>query len=245
MLGVLFYNRGQNKSALEIFEKIRNKNQKSIMANYWMAQSYLSLGDRNKAIDALKYTLETAPRFFPALYALGELNMLMGRPEIAKTYYLRAKSVKKNAGVLLKIGLIYEKAKQYSQAEKAYQDFINGYPDLFFGYNQLAWMYASRGINLDKAMKLARKADKLQPGNAAILDTLGWIHYQKKELDKALESIEKVNRITPNSPVILYHLGAIHLAKGDHRKGKGYIEKALSISGDFEGADEARKAIGR
>jgi len=244
-LGIIYYYRNLHQQALIEFNKALKLNQSSILSNYWAAQSYLKQGDRAKALTHLNQATQHAPNFFSALYAIGELNFLLNKPETAKQFYTRAVAVKKDAGLFLKLGLLNEKTQQYDEAALEYRKLIKEFPDLFLGYNQLAWLYAKRGIQLNEAMKLAQKANKLQPGNSSILDTIGWIHYQKKQLDKALENTSKANRIRAKQPDILYHLGAIYNAKGNKKMAKKFLEQALSISADFEGSKEALRLLGR
>ena len=45
--------------------------------------------------------------------------------------------------------------------------------------NNLAWMYAETGENLDMALQLAQAAARRLPNIPAIQDTLGWIHHKK------------------------------------------------------------------
>ena len=56
--------------------------------------------------------------------------------------------------------------------------------------NFLGYSYADRGIELDKAEEMIRKALTIKPQDGYILDSLGWVLYQKKQYKKArLQSI--------------------------------------------------------
>jgi len=44
--------------------------------------------------------------------------------------------------------------------------------------NYLGYMWAERGVNLPKARELIEKAVKLEPKNAAYLDSLAWVIYK-------------------------------------------------------------------
>ena len=65
------------------------------------------------------------------------------------------------------------------------QKVIDFNPKWFVGYNQIAWNYTKRGIQLEKALGKAQKAYDLAPDNGEVNDTLGWIYYRKKEYKKA------------------------------------------------------------
>lgn len=242
-MGTLYFFRNLHELALSEFNKALEQNRDSILANYWAAQIYLKKRKRQEALECYQKTIKNAPKFFTALYAIGELNFLLGNATIAEEYYNRALSVKKDAGIYLKLGLLYEKAKAYEKAEKAYQEMIKVSPKFYVGYNQLAWLYAKRGVKLDKATSMVKKADELMPGNASILDTKGWIQYHKQNYEKSLENLKQSNKIKPNNPTVLYHLGAVFHSMGNSSEARKHLEKALEISSDFEDAEEARKLL--
>jgi tetratricopeptide (TPR) repeat protein len=56
--------------------------------------------------------------------------------------------------------------------------------------NNLAWIYATQGKNLDRAMELAQHALQLNPGSPAVLDTIGVIQIRKREYTQAISSFQ-------------------------------------------------------
>ena len=242
-LGMVYILRDFYNPALEEFTSALDVNADSILSNYFIAQVYLKQGDRKKSILHLEKALEQAPDFFTALYSVAELNFLMGNPAQALDFYLRALEVHKDPGILLKVALYYENAGQLKEAEKYYEDLINEVPELYVGYNQLAWFYAKQGKNLEKALDLARKANVLMPGNASILDTLGWIHYHNQQYDKALEYLEHSEKVIPKNPTVLFHIGLTYFALGENNKSYAYLEKALELNDQFEGAEKAKEIL--
>ena len=70
---------------------------------------------------------------------------------------------------------------------------------------------------------------KSEPGNPAILDSMAWALYRRKEYGKALEYIGKALAASPSpvDPVILDHAGDIHSALGDRKKAAEFWRRAL------------------
>ena len=56
--------------------------------------------------------------------------------------------------------------------------------------NNLAWIYAIQGRNLDRALQLAQHALELNPGNPQILDTLGVIQIEHRQFTQAIASFQ-------------------------------------------------------
>ena len=240
-MGLLYYFKNQYGPAMFEFQKALKINKKSVLSNYWAAQTLLETGKRKEATALFKTAVKTAPNFFSALYATGELSLMAGDTETAVNYYIKALRVKKDPGILVKLGLLNEQSKNLKKAAEYYEELIQHFPGLFIGYNQLAWLYARQGIELDMAMELARKADKLQPGNASVLDTIAWICFQNKEYEKAIEILKKATAIGADNPSILYHLGVVYNSLDKNDMAKIYLKKALDISTNFDEFKDAQK----
>lgn len=243
-LGVLLYLKKYYTPALAEFDKALMHNRTSVLSNYWKALTLASTGNRPQALTFYEKATVTAPRFFAALYAAGE-NTIAATGDLKKAliFYDRASQVKTDPGVILKIGLINERLKNNTAAEKAYQSLIKFYPDLFIGYNQLAWLLARQDSQLDKALSLAEKANQLHPGNASILDTLGWIHYKKKNFSQSAQILEKARAAGPQNPSIYYHLGVVYDAMNQKTKATIRLRNALQLPGNFEEKPKAQALL--
>lgn len=239
-LGLLYYFKNHHDHALLEFKKAVKINNLSILSNYWAGQALLLTGKRKEAEIFFETAIKNAPNFFVALYTIGELSFMAGDSKKAENYYKKALLVKKDPGILVKLGLLNEKSKEFEKAGEYYEELIKYFPELFIGYNQLAWLYTRQGIELNKAMTLAKKADTLQPGNAGILDTIGWIYFQNKNYKTALVKLTKANKTGPANPSILYHLGAVHNELKEYDSAKKYLKEALRISKNFDEAKEAQ-----
>jgi tetratricopeptide (TPR) repeat protein len=68
--------------------------------------------------------------------------------------------------------------------------------------NQLAWFYARCHRRLDEALKLATEAVEGEPTNAAYIDTLAEVNFQRGDADKAVEIERKALLNDPGAPEI-------------------------------------------
>lgn len=243
-MGINYYFNSYFEQAGLEFEKAIKLNPQSVMANYWRAQVHLKSAQRDQAVKNLRKSLSAAPNFFTALYSIAELSVLARNDNSAIQYYERALKVSENTAIVLKLGILHEKSKEYGSAESYYKRLIKLSPQWYLGYSQLAWLYAKQGIKLEQALNLANKADKILPNNKSITDTIGWIHYHRKDYGLSLELCQKANNLQPDDPTVLYHIGAIYFAKGEKSSGKPYLERALKVSGQFDGIEATKKLLG-
>jgi tetratricopeptide (TPR) repeat protein len=107
--------------------------------------------------------------------------------------------------------------------------------------NDLAWLLAEKGEDLDAALGLAQAARRLDP-SADVLDTLGWVNLKRGESQEAVKAFEQALEKRPDSPSIRYHLGiALHQA-GDESRAREMFQAALA-TGAFPEADAARREL--
>ncbi|MFC1505390.1 tetratricopeptide repeat protein, partial [Thermodesulfobacteriota bacterium] len=143
------------------------------------------------------------------------------------------------------LGTIHDMQKRYDLSEKHYRAAIEINPDFAPAANNLAYLLSTQDKNIDEAMMLARKAKEKLPNDPNVMDTLGWIYYKKGLYGNAVgeftDSLEKI----PDNPIVQYHLGMAYYKKGDKGKAKDALERALSLDGKFDGADEARGVLAK
>jgi tetratricopeptide (TPR) repeat protein len=243
-LGMLYYLKNFYPASLSAFNEALAINSDSFLANYFAANANVRVNNKSSVNKYLKRSLDQAPGFFPANYMLAEAYLQSRDIDSAIKYYQAAADSKADGGVLIKLGLLYEQKKRKKDAVAAYKKFIEHYADNFIGYNQLAWMYARDGEQLDEALKLAKKADELQPGNASVNDTLGWIYFQKNEYLEAKRHLSIANKVSKgNDADVLYHLASLEFAMGKSASAKTLVEKALGSSTNFESISQAKELL--
>ncbi len=128
------------------------------------------------------------------------------------------------------LGSTYERIHKYEEAEKYFRKCLALSPAFSEGLNYLGYMWAERGVNLPEARQMIEKAVKLEPKNAAFLDSLGWVLFK---LDKSKEALPHMLKALENSEepdsTLYDHLGDIYLSlhQPDHA-GEAW-RKAITI----------------
>lgn len=109
--------------------------------------------------------------------------------------------------------------------------------------NDLAWNLAAEGEALDRALTLAARAVRLEPG-ATTLDTLGYVRLQRGEASRARSRFEEALELRPDSPSIRYRLGVALEKLGETEQALEALRQAVG-AGEFPESEAARQEIAR
>lgn len=138
-------------------------------------------------------------------------------------------------------------------AKKRYAEILAADSGSPVAANNLAWIYAEEGANLDAAVQLAKQAVEALPENAELHDTLGWIYYRKQLPRSAIGPFEAAIARDPENPTFRYHVGLAYAETGDVVRARDAFEMALKLRPDFADAKRElalaaggrRQAVGR
>jgi len=206
------------------------------------ARVSLAGGSVAEAEQVLRALVTTDPSQLDAYDLLGRIAISSGRLDRAVADYESLATHSKNpAGPLTLVAMIQDARGDHDAARQQYEKVVAIDPNAGVAANNLAWMYAEAG-RVDEALKLATVAqDQLKRPEAE--DTLGWVYYRKGLWQHAITSFERAIAKAPGNPVYQYHLGLAHLKQGNDEQGRAALKRALAIKPDFNGADDARKAL--
>ncbi|HTI50533.1 MAG TPA: tetratricopeptide repeat protein [Planctomycetaceae bacterium] len=111
--------------------------------------------------------------------------------------------------------------------------------------NDLGYLYADHGMNLEQAEVMIRKAVTAEPENAAYLDSMGWVLFKLGKPDEALPYLEKSVRISTSrgDEALHDHLGDVYDRLQQPAKAVEAWKKALELS--RESAYPDKKLIDR
>lgn len=209
-------------------------------ASPFLRLAFLQLArDRAGAMATLQRALKAVPDD-PAVYAyIGLIHSRDHDYEKAVDAFAKAEALTAKSGdkrlqpqFYFWYGSACEQAGRFEQAEKLLEACIQADPQAEEALNYLAYMWADRGINLEKALAYVQRALKLNPQDGAYVDTLGWIQFKRGEYAAALEALEEAMNLTPNDPTITGHLGDALKAAGQAREARRYWLQSLRLKPD-------------
>lgn len=98
--------------------------------------------------------------------------------------------------------------------------------------NYLAYTFAEQALELDKAEDLARRALALQPNDAYILDTIGWILFKKGKLDQSVRYLEAAYKSKSDESIIVEHLADAYFRQQMLDRARSFYIKAAQLEKD-------------
>ena len=132
----------------------------------------------------------------------------------------------------IKIGYCYEKLGQISLSDSLFLNLIEKHPNNASLLNNYAYTITEREsldvLDLRYALTISRKANIIEPNNAAFLDTLGWIYFKLKYFNNALSALKKSIKYDSLNPVIWEHLADVYIELGESDKALECYKKALN-----------------
>ena len=108
--------------------------------------------------------------------------------------------------------------------------------------NNLAYLCASGYGSKEEALRLAISAFKREPGNAGVMDTLGFALLKNNRLEDARKVLEKAVSLLPDNPTVKYHLALAYKESGDKANALIMLQKSLS-QGEFADAKTAKALV--
>jgi len=132
--------------------------------------------------------------------------------------------------LLIKCGLDAKEAGQTKVAIALLKKAVEAGDDNAMVLNDVGYMFADWGVELDEALRLTKQADALAPNRDAIMDSVGWAYYRKGMLNEALPYLERAAQKAPSSAEIRYHLGMLYKQLG--RRSDAVREFAAAVRND-------------
>jgi tetratricopeptide (TPR) repeat protein len=204
--------------------------------------------DRAEA-DALR-AFEASPNLDGAVDVLYGIYAAQGKLDEALTSFEEADSVGVlHSGARVLLGRLYIAKGEHEKAKAMYERVIEEDPSATTAKNDLAFLLASSGDEIDRALSLAEDAQRAKPDDPAIADTVGFVYLKKGRNEVALQQFRyaielgEAKRVT--SPGVHYHLGLALSALGRDTEAAVAFEKALAIDPSFADASDARRRIAK
>ena len=225
-LGLIDYNNGNYDEAIRHFERVANGDRK-FEAQIRKASSIRKKSGLTDAIlflEGLKAQYKS--NLLKVNILLGEIDLYNEEKKYMKIIDLVNDSIIENPNNLRLIyarAMAYESLKKISLMEEDLKYILSIEATSANTLNALGYSLTIHTNRYTEAEKYIRKALEFDPGNAAILDSLGWVLYKKGDIKNALYYIELAYN-KDQDPEIVEHFCEILIKNGYYQKSKKVME---------------------
>lgn len=145
--------------------------------------------------------------------ALGDSLVRAGLPkEAVSTLRAAVAERPRDEALLYALAHAFERAGQPEAALGQMRALLALNPDHAEALNFIGYMLADKGVRLEEAERLVRRALALKPRSGHVLDSLGWVLFRRGDYERAVEALERADTLTGPDAIILAHLGDAYRA---------------------------------
>jgi putative PEP-CTERM system TPR-repeat lipoprotein len=248
---------GHADEAIRAMQDVVGKNPKVLAYRYQLANFQATGGVQllnsdpahanqlfQQAADNYKEILKTTTNSTDVWLRLGALQRQLKQYDAALASFEQAGNASPHSPApLLNQAMLLQAMGKQKQAIDTYNKVLGVDPQNALAMNNLAFLNAETGTNLDQAMTYAERAKKQFPDNPDITDTLGYVYYQKNLNNEALRIFRQIVQDHPRNPTFHFHLAMALLKEGDKDGARLEAEKALKNNPQREEQDKIRSFV--
>jgi len=132
--------------------------------------------------------------------------------------------------LLYDYAMIAERLDQVDLMESTLRKLIQIKPDHAHAYNALGYSLADRDMRLPEAKQLIEKALAIEPDNAMIVDSMGWVLYRMGDLQGSEKYLAKAYEGSRRDPEVAAHYGEVLWQLGRKKEADAIWNEALGKS---------------
>ncbi len=240
-------------AAVEMYRQVlanKPKNYVGTQVHYQLASALAMAGDTDAALASMRTVLETKPDD-PRYESRVAWILFHGeRHDAAAAEYeklLKKHGDKQAADVRqvlrsarMALSNIALEQQNFPQAVEWLEQVLDEFPEDAGALNDLGYLWAERGLHLQRSLRMTQKAVELEPTNHSYRDSLGWAYYQLGRYDEAVKELTAATSGNDDGPdgVLLDHLGDALAKVGKPVEAKQAWQRAIAA---FEKAGEKKK----
>lgn len=199
-------------------------------------------GQYDTAIDLLRKVAQVQSDQ-PDLYMrLAEAQKLKGDLLGALDSWKKASDLAPNIITpLINRAMTLDGMKRLTEARPLYEQVLRIKPDDPLALNNLAYLLAEEGNELDAALTLAQRAPQKSPNDVMIADTLGWIYIKKGLANNAIAIFSDLTTKHPKVSIFHYHHAMALSQRGDKVQAKRSLDLALKSNPQNQELEDIKK----
>jgi tetratricopeptide (TPR) repeat protein len=193
-----------------------------------LAKIYYRAGKYPECAAEYQKLIAKNPKSAELYVRFGEAKLSAGDTNAGVEAFKKAKEVDPtDPAPSLRLAILYDNQGRHDEARKCYEDALKIRPDDPTALNNLAYLKADDGVDLDQALAYAQRARDKMPNDLNVRDTVALIYVKKNLTDDSLRMLRELVSQKPDSPTFHLHLAMALYQKGDRPTAKKELEAAL------------------
>jgi tetratricopeptide (TPR) repeat protein len=139
--------------------------------------------------------------------------------------------------------LMWERRDDIAKAEADFRRILVSTPDDVNALNALGYTLADRTNRYKEALELIDRARVAAPGNAAIIDSYGWVLFRLGRNAEALDHLRRAYTLQKD-PDIASHLGQVLWVMGRQDEARRYFDEARKLDPENRSLQRALRDVG-
>jgi tetratricopeptide (TPR) repeat protein len=211
LIGDIYTDMKIDQDAITAFDRVPAT---SPLRNYADTQIAINLtrADKSKeAIEKLQTVVTKDPKNMDALITLGSLYRNSNEMQKAVDVYTKAITLQGDESSTWQLyyyrGIANDRMKAFDKSEVDFRKALALSKDEPTVLNYLGYSLVDRGVKLDEALSMVKKAVELKPNDGYIVDSLGWAYFTMGDYDQAVSFLERAVDLNAADATIAQHLG--------------------------------------
>lgn len=219
---------GRIGDAIKEFEKAIQREPERRDLKLYVANLYKRAERYDDAIKIYQMLLDKEPKNPDLLFREAETLRLKGDLNASMENFRKcSQAAPADTTCLTLLAMILQGTGRDDQAKPIYEQILKIQPDAPVALNNLAYIKAQEGVDLDQALTMAQRAVQRAPGSLDLNDTLGWVYIKKNLSENAVHIFSDLVQKDPKNPTFHYHYAMALAQKGDKPSAKREYETAL------------------
>jgi tetratricopeptide (TPR) repeat protein len=193
-----------------------------------LAKIYYRAGKYVECAAEYQKLIDKNPKSSDLYVRMGEAKVTGGDSKGGVEAFKKAKEIDPADAVpSLRLALFYDNEGRHDEARKYYEDALKLRPDDPTALNNLAYLKADDGVDLDQALAFAQRAQNKLPDDLNVRDTVALIYVKKNLTEDSLRMLRELVNKRPDSATFHLHLAMALYQKGDRPTAKKELEAAM------------------
>lgn len=211
-----------------------------------LADVYIASGNFAAAAAQFQILVGKNPKSGHLYLQLGEAKVRSGDSAGAVAAFQTARQlVPSDAAPVLDLALLYDQAARSKEARHEYQMVIQLQPDNTVALNNLAYLDAEEGVNLDQALAHAQRAQQRTPDDPDVQDTLALVYIRKNLTNDGVRMLRDLVSRNPDNAAFHLHLALALYQKGDRPWAKRELQAAARNKPDPRQQDKIKELLAK